>query len=321
MKAIAAATHRIRFVHLCLSLLFAAGFLIGCAQEETAPPAGPGSGFTVLPEFESFYKANGGAALLGEPITGACRTADGRLLQYLQRTRLEQDVTTQGVQLYPLGEWALAGLPEQVPASVPVNSEKRTFPTTDYTVQDEFLAFYEAHNGEEILGPPVSPQLDEGELRVQYFRNGRLEWHPDAPRARRVQLGLLGQAHYLQTGAAEVRCDVLARPLEAKTIAAVDVDAAVSAPILYSGEQQLVYVTVTTPAAVPVAGVAVALTTTFNGSTFTVELGPTDEDGKVSGTVQLPQFEPGQDVDLTVLAQNAGGEMIGKTSLSFATWW
>ncbi|MEZ4644270.1 MAG: hypothetical protein R3E31_16320 [Chloroflexota bacterium] len=49
------------------------------------------------------------------------------------------------------------------------NGRSGLFPETGYAVQDEFLTFYETYSGTQLSAPPISPQLDEGGLRVQYF--------------------------------------------------------------------------------------------------------------------------------------------------------
>lgn len=55
-------------------------------------------------------------------------------------------------------------------------------------IGDEFIEFYKAHGGERVFGRPLTePQREEG-LRVQYFENTRLEYHPDAPPGWRVRL-------------------------------------------------------------------------------------------------------------------------------------
>lgn len=305
--------------HWLFGLLLVLG-LAACANDPTPTPS-PGTGYTVLPQFESFYAAFGGAEVLGEPLTGACETGDGRIVQYLQRLRLDSLPEQNQVMVYPLGEWALGGVPATVPAPVPADSEEQFFPATGYAVQDEFLSFYEQNEGDVVLGPPISPQLGEGELRVQYFRNGRLEWHPDAPPALRVRLGPLGQAHYLHQGSNRLQCDVLARPVDISPDLVVEVDATVKAPVLYTGDEQVVFAKITTPTGQPVAGLAVRLSATYHGETFAQPLGETDKDGNVSGPLTLPTFVPGEEVAVEVSAAGPGDQVLGESALTFKTWW
>jgi len=70
--------------------------------------------------------------------------------------------------------------------------ERRFFPESGQTVAGVFLQFFDRHGGLDIFGPPISGELVEDGVRVQYFRNLRLELHPENPRPYRVQPGLLG---------------------------------------------------------------------------------------------------------------------------------
>ena len=305
---------------LLMPLLLAAALLAGCINPEQAPANSlPETGYLPQPPFTTYYETYG-PQLLGEPISGLCEVASGKQAQYFQHVRLEATPGSDEVTFYPLGEWAYAGLRRKSAAPIPENSRGREFPETGFVVRDEFLDFYDQNGGQMLLGPPISPQLDEGTLRVQYFRNGRLEWHPEAPVAQRVRLGMLGQAHYLQA-AQDVTCDFRSRPVDVTDVKNVQVLAAAEAPILYTGEEQMIYAMVTTEAGVPVTGVPVTLTLQETDWMLTVELGRTDGSGKVQGGLQMPRFVPGRMVGVRVEAQGMGGSSIGKTGLAFQTWW
>lgn len=294
--------------------------VVGCQSELSPSPNNVvDGGISVAPELQAAYATLGGRTVLGAPITGACYTAEGQMVQYFQRMRLEFSASSGQVALHELGSWALAGLGEQVGATVPNSSRQRLFAETGLVVQDEFLNFYEANSGELLLGAPISPQLDEGELRVQYFQNGRLEWHPEAPRELRVQLGVLGEAHYAQS-AASLACDLLAAPVVAFP-GRVNLSASLKEAILYSEMTQVVYVTATDPAGNPVPNLPVTLTLTYNGQTTTLPLGQTDADGKLESPIELTNPIPGEKATLQLTVYNAEGQEIGTTILSFRTWW
>ena len=292
--------------------------VVACQEMDRLSTEPSGTGYSVLSQFEAFYNQYGRERIIGEAITGECVSADGDTVQYFRRMRLESEGQDGDVTVYPLGEWAYEGIRNRVTAPVPDSDQERFFANTGYTVQDEFLAFYEANNGDMILGPPISPQLDEGELRVQYFERGRLEWHPSAPRGQRVQVGMLGQAHYAQGGALNLECDATARLREEQIPAgtAVRVNASVSAPIMYRGDEQTLFVRVITAAGIPLDDIPVEATVTYRGETNTLSLGRTDVDGIVRETLELPDFEPGQKVEVQIRAGN-----VGATALTFRTWW
>jgi lipoprotein-anchoring transpeptidase ErfK/SrfK len=55
------------------------------------------------------------------------------------------------------------------------------FSSTGHSLDDShgFLSYWQQHNGAVVLGAPVTEPLREGDLLVQYFAYGRLEWHAD----------------------------------------------------------------------------------------------------------------------------------------------
>lgn len=298
-------------------MLLAAFFLVGC---ETPTPTPTPAGYTVAPAFEESY-AQYGPTLLGAPITGVCLPGDGTVIQYFENVRLER--TPEGVvQFHPLGQWALSGVRSRVSAQVPTDSPSRTFPETGYTVQDQFLSFYEENNGEQLLGPPLSEQLLEGDLRLQYFRNGRLEWRPEAPPEQRVRLGSLGRAHYQQNGGNGLQCDLLALFDATALPQQVNLSVQLEAPILFStDDEQIVYVQATAPNGAVVSGVTIRVNVHYRGETIEVPLGETDQSGLAIGSLGHISFEPEEEVIVEVTAHNGDGVLLGRTTVSFTTWW
>jgi hypothetical protein len=298
-------------------------FLAACAAGLPVPTgSAAGSGIPVAAEFSEFYAANGGERFFGDTITEGFVAGDnGRFTQYFQTMRLEYDETDQSVLIFPLGEWALAGVNNPQPAPVPANSRSRTFPETGFTVQDEFLLFYEAYNGDQLLGPPISPQIDEGDLRVQYFGNGRLEWHPELGVGQRIQVGPLGWDHFLAVGAPMYGGIQAARPVSFAGIERVDVYTAVENPVLYSGDEQTLYVTVFTPEQRPVDGIAAEVMITFGETTAVLDLGVTDGQGRIVMPLNNLVIPPGQTVELLISVYGADGRVIGQSTLTFQTWW
>ncbi|MGQ9628598.1 MAG: LGFP repeat-containing protein [Anaerolineae bacterium] len=72
-------------------------------------------------------------------------------------------------------------------------AEVAYFPQTGHTLRGEFLRFYREHGGELLFGYPLTEEFVESGLRVQYFQNVRMEWHPENPHPYQVELGLLGE--------------------------------------------------------------------------------------------------------------------------------
>ncbi len=303
-------------------LVWGLGLLAACnGSPETAPTAVGENGIAVAPEFAAFYQAYGGQRTLGNPVSELfVAEENGRALQYFQAVRLEYDAATQEVIVSPLGEWALEGLREQTPAPTPEDSPVRTFANSEYTVQDEFLAFYENNQGETLLGPPISPQLNVDDLRVQYFENGRLEWRPEAPTQLRVQLSYLGQAHFDNEMRFTYQESRNARPVSSAGVSVVQIEAYVKAPILYKGEEQVLYVTVHTPGGDPVTGMAVDLTTAYGDTSTTTTLGLTNDRGQIVYPLAVAA-PPGEQIVLTLQARDGNGRFLGETVTTFKTWW
>jgi hypothetical protein len=88
-----------------------------------------------------------------------------------------------------------------VPQHSAAESE-RYFAETGYTLNDThgFLTYWNTHNGEQMLGAPVSDVVSENNLNVQYFEYARLEHHPDLETEQESPPVLLGRigAEYAQ---------------------------------------------------------------------------------------------------------------------------
>lgn len=64
---------------------------------------------------------------------------------------------------------------------------------TGFWVRGEFYAYFRTHGGLKIFGYPLTEEIVDQGLRVQYFQKARMEWHPENPDPYKVQLGLLGE--------------------------------------------------------------------------------------------------------------------------------
>lgn len=66
-------------------------------------------------------------------------------------------------------------------------------PLTGHRLDNQygFLAYWRAHQGEQLFGAPVTATMEEAGVVVQYFERGRLEYH-DGPDGPRVLVGRVG---------------------------------------------------------------------------------------------------------------------------------
>ncbi|HMA34012.1 MAG TPA: hypothetical protein VKY74_05965, partial [Chloroflexia bacterium] len=62
----------------------------------------------------------------------------------------------------------LAGLVAQAPLPAGAQTAGRFFPETGYSLQGGFLAFWQAHGGYAVFGPPITPERQVADS------NGRL---------------------------------------------------------------------------------------------------------------------------------------------------
>jgi hypothetical protein len=305
-------------------LLVAGVALVACRAPAALPPSRP-TGIAVAPLFAEFYDGNGGTRVMGYPITEPfLDTASGRTIQYFQTMRLEYDGTrpeAERVVIAGLGEWAFEGVVSSTPAATSTDGEIRYFDENLF-VQDAFLTFYETYGGEQLFGAPISPQFDEGGQQVQYFRNVRLEWDPNQPPAFRIQVSRLGEAHFEESGAMLLYEEQGGfGPISSAGLREATVTAAVSEPVLYEGEEQVVYVAVRDLRNRPVEGIEVVLLLTYNGTTVAVEGERTNAEGRVERPIDVAEAEPGRPVQVYVQVYGDNGLVIGSTSLSFRPWW
>lgn len=151
--------------------------------------------------FLAFFQRYGGVPTFGYPQTEPF-TEDGRLVQYTDRFVLAQE--RGHVSTVPLDRILVAPRSWQAtPRPGPGIRTRRYFAATGHTLSGRFLAYWQAHHGDVLLGRPISEPFMEGNddgsgrrYLLQWFENGRLEYHAElagTPYAMEVGLtGLLG---------------------------------------------------------------------------------------------------------------------------------
>lgn len=166
----------------------------------------PDTGQFVRSAFLEFYETHGGKDLFGEPISPVYTDDDGVPVQYFQRARFEFRP-----ELAPGFQVTLGKLGREIhgPAEpgagnsiTPWDPNKRYFPSTGHIVSNAFLAFFDTHGKETMLGQPLGEAEIVNGVISQYFEKVRLEWHPENPPPYQVQIGLLGVERYHDVGPA-----------------------------------------------------------------------------------------------------------------------
>ena len=130
--------------------------------------------------FLDFWRANGQVLIFGYPITEEI-IEDSRIVQYFERARFEYPPALSGgeahVQIGLLGRELTAVRPF---AALPdPQNGSRYFPETGHSLTGEFRSYWERRGGLGIFGYPISEELNEDGMVVQYFERTRLEYNPD----------------------------------------------------------------------------------------------------------------------------------------------
>ena len=192
--------------------LFDPGDRAAVAQSRTGA-ASPITGARYFPQthhnlggpFLAFYTQYGGLATFGYPRSEAF-AENGRLMQYTDRFLLE--MANGHVITAPLGRQLTTG--RAFPPAAPVASTARRlyFTQTGHSLSGRFLTYWQQHKGAVLLGAPISEVVHEGNgdgsgrrYDVQWFANGRLEYHPELANPRyQVEIGLAGKQALQQLG-------------------------------------------------------------------------------------------------------------------------
>jgi len=147
---------------------------------------------SVSGSFLRLYESLGGVSVLGLPLTEAC-FEDGLWVQYFEKVRFEAASEMDSARLSNLGElYGQREPPTRCSAGHEETGHSRYFPQTGHFVRQAFLAFYDAYNGQELLGNPIAEFMAENDHFVQYFEHARLEWYPEVG-PDEVRLGRLGE--------------------------------------------------------------------------------------------------------------------------------
>jgi hypothetical protein len=158
----------------------------------------------VSAKFISYYNQYGGAQTFGRPISAEISDS-GRVVQWFERTRLEEWPELQGtryqIQGARVGVEFTKGILFPKQTFFVSQPSIRYFGETGQGVREPFLSFWLQNGGLDILGYPISgevnEELEDGQLHlVQYFERARLEYHP--AQSQQIQIGLLGHALCLE---------------------------------------------------------------------------------------------------------------------------
>ena len=170
------------------------------------------TGHGISGAFKRYWEGHGGLSIFGYPLTEQFMD-DGRLVQYFERVRLEQDPTRIGtdqeIRIADLGNQVTAGRRSEAafqavdPSSAP---DRTYFSTTAHTLGAPFRNYWEQHGGEPIFGAPISEVFDEVNAtdgrtyRVQYFQRAQFILQNSGSGEPIVVIGAIGRQALLDRG-------------------------------------------------------------------------------------------------------------------------
>ena len=247
------------------------------------------------------------------------RLPDTRV-QYFQRARFDLVDTLQGPQakIAPIGEFlhesgaVLADIPQEGPTC-------RMF-STGFSVCYAFLQFYDANNGAQFFGNPISDvEVIDGRY-MQYFQNSRMEWWPDKPSGQRVVLTDVGRLYFDR---------VVGNPELLKSDPPANIAGNLIKPItrvfvlrslVGAGESQTVYVVAQDQYLRPLDGAQVGVTLSFpDGTTEFYRLTETNEFGISQFTFTVANLPARSIINVEAEISLRGESSFGNSW--FRLWW
>lgn len=295
------------------------------------------TGQVIAGPFLVFFEQHGGLATFGYPLTKVF-PEDGHDVQYFQRARFELHHPGGPDERIVLGALGTALHPGQppIPASEippPDHAERFYFAETGHTVGFAFLRFYQQHGGVDVLGYPITEWIIEPNGRiVQYLERGKLEWYPENPLDKRVQLGMLGTiwvAQHVDARQTEPSDEGIQlrdaptptpQPPERSDVARLRVNLTLHEPMVGSNVEQTAYVYVADENNWDVAGAFVEVEIQYpNGEREELEFPSTNAAGVSWRTFAMRSFLPGQIV--SVHATVRYGDQQAETSAVCLLWW
>jgi len=268
----------------------------------------------------AFYRANGGEAAFGQPITiQFLDPHSGRQVQYFEYARLEswpEYPASYNVQLGLLAAELNLGQPAAPAASDPAC---HYFVQTGHSVCFAFLDYYRLNNGLLRLGYPIGEfQIENGRI-VQVFQRGMLEWRRELPAGLRVQAVPLGKRNFMALGYDLAWTNPLPNTATPVIVTQLAVEVTLGLPVVRQAEEEQIRLVVRDQVGSPVEGAGVTVTVNFPTGELVYILPATDAQGRTSIGFPVSQAPPGRIVSVDIEVEYSGVD--AETRTSFISWW
>jgi hypothetical protein len=140
--------------------------------------------------FLNYWLMNGGVTLYGYPVSEET-TLNGMDIQYFQRSRFEYHPDSSNpwhVELSAAGSEVTQGRNFAPVTPDAATGDRTYYPQTSHTLGGTFKQFWKNNGGLAIFGYPISEEIFENGMTVQYFERARFELAAQG----HVQLGFVG---------------------------------------------------------------------------------------------------------------------------------
>jgi hypothetical protein len=274
--------------------------------------------------FASALDRFGGERLLGAPLTEPYIAPDGAIEQIYQRAVVfSPSHDPIDLRFRHLGE--MLGPPDP-PVLPSYERGSSYFPETGHNVAWAFADFYAATQGELLLGLPMEEAHLEGDMLVQRFKNGILEYHYDLPAELAMQLAPLGEVYLASLPADSIsslapHIQPTSIPQTAPHQQSVTIETQVRYTFLPRSETQEITIRVLHDG-IPWPHVTPLIVIHGPRGDFSPEIEPTDAEGRTSVLLAFDDLRPGEIVNYEVLISGEYGQgyAIGQYIACLESW-
>ncbi len=174
-------------------------------SDRLEPPTAPEPDVTYMAQtghyikygIKEFWQSHGALAYFGYPVSEEFPDISSDNLQvtvqYFERSKLEYVKALNITRIGLVGTELTRDRKFDTVAPFPDSADRRYFRETGHSLATGFKKYWDDNDGVNRFGFPISEELTENGVTVQYFERGRLEYHPELEAGKQITLGRLGE--------------------------------------------------------------------------------------------------------------------------------